>query len=193
VLGVALRLLNKSFKNFVFFPRNTDGSTTGGSAPAASDPSENGLQYPGGTIVGFSVGVAPPEGPQIEGGPTTRRRSADRICSFSGLSSERPLLKSGVEDVMSLSIVLKSVFLSANKPGGEMTPPDIHGGIKFGIPTGAGTFPVPKRLLRSAAFFPMKMLGSTNGDTIVGFTGRNGFKFRYGLIGLAASLTGTVL
>jgi hypothetical protein len=38
----------------------------------------------------------------------------------------------------------------------------------------------------------MKMLGSTNGDTIVGFTGRNGFKFRYGLIGLVASLTGTV-
>jgi hypothetical protein len=37
----------------------------------------------------------------------------------------------------------------------------------------------------------MKMLGSTNGDTNVGFTGRNGFKDRYGLIGLGASWEGT--
>jgi hypothetical protein len=39
----------------------------------------------------------------------------------------------------------------------------------------------------------MKILGSTNGDMIVGFTGRNGFKDRYGLIGLVAILEGTAL
>jgi hypothetical protein len=35
------------------------------------------------------------------------------------------------------------------------------------------------------------MLGSTNGDMTVGFTGRKGFKDRYGLIGFVASLEGT--
>jgi hypothetical protein len=98
------------------------------------------------------------------------------------------------EDAISLFIVIpKNIFLLATKLGGDMTPPDIQGGMKDSIPEAEGAIPEPKRLFRRAAFFPMKMSGSTNGATTVGFTGRNGFKDRYGLIGLGAGLGGTAL
>jgi hypothetical protein len=103
-------------------------------------------------------------------------------------------LVSAEEDAISVSgIVPKSVFFLAKKPGGDMTPPDIQGGMKGGIPARIGAVPEPKRLFRSAAFFPMKIFGSTNGATIVGFTGRNGFKDRYELIGLRENLGGAAL